>query len=68
MAREPQNAPLVIDDENFELTDEDLEMVVGGLSPEASLAQARHLRDSTGDSGGGTPSWLAPTPGMSEWS
>ena len=37
MAR--KNQQLVrMDEENFELSDDDLEMVVGGLSPEASLA------------------------------
>ncbi len=31
----------------MELTDEDLEIVVGGLSPEASLALANYLKTQT---------------------
>lgn len=63
MARRQQQL-VRMDEENFELSDDDLEMVVGGLSPEASLAQARYLRDAGGDSGGSKPNWLTPTPGL----
>ncbi|MEM1250145.1 MAG: hypothetical protein AAGA81_16640 [Acidobacteriota bacterium] len=63
MARKKQQL-VTMNEENYELGDEDLEMVVGGLSPEASLAQARYLRDAGGDSGGSKPNWLTPTPGL----
>lgn len=38
----PQRAEVY---DGIELTDEDLEVVVGGLDPEASMAHARYLQD-----------------------
>ena len=39
-----QPPPRRVEPDGIELTDEDLEIVVGGLSPEASLAFANYLK------------------------
>ena len=43
-SRPPQPPPPRVEMDGIELTDEDLEIVVGGLSPEASLAFANYLK------------------------
>ena len=42
----PGSRPEPLD--GIELTEEDLDIVVGGLSPEASMAYVDYLRDSSG--------------------
>jgi hypothetical protein len=49
MAKRPDRTPpQLTKGEDFELADEDLELVVGGLSPEASIAYALFLKEATG--------------------